>query len=129
MSLDKHLLRKTVLRRVVLITVAALVFVVVSLTAAHAYFRWTGNSYFGEIIAIERRGFTIREREHVERMILVTDRTIMKRGRKTLQNGLSVGEAVIVIGDPASTGAIEAKLIRVVREQRNGALRPASPPR
>ena len=76
-----------------------------------------GHGAFGEIIELQDTGFVIKGRGDVEKIIMVTEETIIRQGMKILENGLQVGDQVVVIGSPNEDGQIEAKLIRVFGEE------------
>lgn len=69
---------------------------------------------FGEIIEIKNDEFVIRGREDIEKVILISDKTIIQRGREKIKKeNLRVGDFVVVIGSPNQEGKIEAKMIRI----------------
>lgn len=72
-----------------------------------------GHGSFGEIIELSDPGFVIMGRGDVEKMIITTEDTVVKKGKDTSEEGLKVGDSVVVIGSPNEDGQIEAKLIRV----------------
>ncbi len=72
-----------------------------------------GHGAFGEIIELKDNGFVIKDRGEIEKVIVTTKDTIIKKGMKTVEGDLKVGEYVVIIGSPNEEGQIEAKLIRV----------------
>jgi len=73
-----------------------------------------GHGTFGEIIKINDADLVIKGRDDVEKVILITKDTIIKKGKKTIKKeDLKVGNAITVIGNPDNQGKIEAELIRV----------------
>lgn len=69
---------------------------------------------FGEIIEIKENEFVIKGKEDVEKVISITDKTIIQKERlKTKKEDLKVGNWVVVIGSPTEEGKIEAKFIRI----------------
>lgn len=72
-----------------------------------------GHGAFGEIIELNDTDFVIQGRGDVEKIIVITEETTIKKGRETIQDGLVVGDRVTIIGSPNEDGQIEAKLIRV----------------
>ena len=73
-----------------------------------------GHGTFGEIIEIQDTGLVIKGQGDIEKVIIFTEQTIIKKGRKTVKiNELKVGDRVVVIGSPNEEGQIEAKLIRL----------------
>jgi len=73
-----------------------------------------GHGTFGEIIKINDSDLVIKGRDDVEKVILITKDTVIKKGKKTIKKeDLKVGNAITVIGNPDNQGRIEAELIRV----------------
>jgi len=73
---------------------------------------------FGEIIKINDSDFVIKGQSDVEKIILITEGTIIQKGRDTIKKEeLKVGDRVVIIGSPNEEGQIEAKLIRVFDEK------------
>lgn len=88
-----------------------------------------GHGAFGEIIElngfsvtstdtgsaeIAENAFIIRGRGDVEKIIVISGETILKKGRQTIdRDGLKIGDGVVIIGSPNEDGQIEARLIRV----------------
>jgi len=69
---------------------------------------------FGQIIKIEGDTLVIKGRGDVEKVFLVTEKTIIQSGRKDIRiSDLKVDDQVVIIGSPNEEGQIEAKLIRV----------------
>jgi len=72
-----------------------------------------GHGAFGEIIEVKDDSFVIKGRGDIEKVILITKDTVIKKGMETIKDNLKVGDFVVVIGSPNKEGQIEAKLIRV----------------
>ena len=73
-----------------------------------------GHGAFGEIIKINDSDLVIKGKDDVEKIILITKDTVIKKGKKTIKKeDLKVGNAITVIGNPDNQGRIEAELIRV----------------
>jgi len=78
-----------------------------------------GHGAFGEIIELspstgsEQESFVIKGRGDIEKIIIVTEDTIIKKGTETIKDGLKVGDHLVIIGSPNEEGQIEAKLIRI----------------
>jgi hypothetical protein len=73
-----------------------------------------GHGTFGEIIKINDSDLVIKGRDDVEKVILITKDTVIKKGKKTIKKeDLKVGNAITVIGNPDNQGRIEAELIRI----------------
>lgn len=75
-----------------------------------------GHGAFGEIIELNDSGFVIRGRADVEKIVVITEDTAIKKGQETIEDGLQVGDRVTIIGSPNEEGQIEAKLIRLFSE-------------
>jgi hypothetical protein len=73
-----------------------------------------GHGTFGEIIKIEGNNLVVKGRGNVEKVIVVTEKTVIKSGRKDIKfSDLKIGDMIVIIGSPNDKGQIEAKLIRV----------------
>jgi len=72
-----------------------------------------GHGAFGEIIELKDNGFVIKGRGDVEKIVIITKDTAIKEGRKTVKDGLEVGDYVVIIGSSNEEGQIKAKLIRI----------------
>jgi len=73
------------------------------------------NGVFGQIIKIDGQILTVNGKDNVEKSILISDKTIIHIQKKNEKlSDLKVGDSVNVIGDPNSSGQIQADLIRVI---------------
>ena len=79
----------------------------------HFLYRWTEGYYFGEIIKIDDNGFVIKGRGDMEKIVLIRESTVIKKGKETIEGALQIGNQVIVIGSLDEGGRIEAKIIRI----------------
>lgn len=74
---------------------------------------------FGEIIELTKVGLdnalVIKGQDDVEKIIITTKDTVVRKGNETMKDYLKVGDHVVIIGSPNEQGQIEAKLIRVFR--------------
>lgn len=69
---------------------------------------------FGAIIKIDGNSLVIRGRDNVERVVMVSDATVIQKQRTTVKFAdLAVDTDVTVIGSPNEKGQIEAKFIRI----------------
>lgn len=82
-----------------------------------------GHGAFGEIIELKDDSFVIKGRNDIEKLIVVTERTIIKKGQENAKGELQIGDRVVVIGSPNDEGQIEAKLIRVFGGEKTSMLR------
>lgn len=70
---------------------------------------------FGRITNIEGSVLTIQGRDDLEKIIFVTDSTIIKHFRDIVKlTDLKIEDYITIIGDPNDGGQIEAKFIRVM---------------
>lgn len=57
----------------------------------------------------------IKDRDGTEKIILVTDKTEIRKFRETVKlSDLKIDDYVVVIGEPNDAGQVEAKLIRIM---------------
>jgi hypothetical protein len=85
---------------------------------------------FGEIIELQVNGFVIKGEGDVEKIIVITDQTIIQKGREVIKReNLEVGNWVVIIGSPNEEGQIEAKLIRIFNGELEGSPMPFRPAR
>lgn len=72
----------------------------------------------GQIIKIDNSALVVKGIDDVEKIILVDGKTVINRFRDNIKlSDLKVDEKVVIIGDPNTSGQIEAKLIRVLPNQ------------
>lgn len=72
------------------------------------------NGITGKILKINNQEIVINDRDGAEKIIVVTDKTIIRQARGEIKiSDLKTGDDIVVIGEPNSTGQIEAKLIRI----------------
>lgn len=112
---NRRILKKIIFILVVVFAVAFIfnaVMFVVGIKTDH-FHRWAGEQYFGEIIEISGDSFVIKGRTNEKRTILITEKTVFKKGSKTVQNALKVGDRVIVFCLPDKNNQIESQLVRV----------------
>jgi len=73
-----------------------------------------GHGTVGEIIKIEGNNLVVKGRGDVEKVIVITEKTVIKSGRENIKfSDLKIGDMIVIIGTPNDKGQIEAKLIRV----------------
>lgn len=80
----------------------------------------SGHGAFGEIIEIKDNSFVVKGRENAEKVVITNQETTITKGRKTIKDGLRVGDRVVIIGSPNDEGQIDAKLIRVFDGETKG---------
>ena len=72
------------------------------------------HGVFGSIIKIDGNTIIAKAKDDVEKTVLVSDSTIIQKGREKVKlSDLKVDEEIVIIGSPNDEGQIEAKLIRV----------------
>lgn len=88
------------------------------------------HGVFGQIIKIDGSTLIIRGRDDVEKIVVVTDNTIINRFREKIKlTDLKLNDRIVVIGEPNDAGQIEARLIRVLPPPPTGLLfKPFLPP-
>lgn len=68
----------------------------------------------GSIIKIDGNTIIIKGQNNVEKTIVVSDQTIIRRQQQTIKvSDLKIDDRLVIIGLPNEQGQIEAKLIRV----------------
>ena len=73
------------------------------------------NGVAGQIIKIDNPTLVIRGRDNIEKIIVVKDDTVINRLNETVKlNALKVNDFAVVIGEPNSSGQIEAKFLRTM---------------
>ncbi|HRY76839.1 MAG TPA: hypothetical protein P5524_01605 [Candidatus Paceibacterota bacterium] len=73
------------------------------------------NGTFGQVIKIDGSTLVVKGRNDVEKIVLVSDTTVIKSFQDTIKAAdLKVDSLVVIIGEPNAAGQIEAKLIRVM---------------
>lgn len=86
------------------------------------------HGVFGQIIKIDQSNIVIKDRENIEKIVLVKDDTTIKNSNQTIQlSELKVDSRIVVIGEPDDDGKIAAKLIRVLPELPKDGKGPAMP--
>jgi len=69
----------------------------------------------GTIIKLDGDTFVLKGTDGLEKIIFLTDKTIINRFKETIKvTDLKVDDNLVVIGSPNDAGQIEAKLIRVM---------------
>lgn len=87
-----------------------------------------GHGVFGEIIELNDSGFVVKGRGDIEKVVVTTGDTVVKKGRETAEDGFKVGDRVTIIGSPNEEGQIEAKLIRIFDGEKTSMLHKRSRP-
>lgn len=78
---------------------------------------------FGSVIKIDGNIVIVKSRDDVEKTALVSDDTVIRRGREAIRvSDLKVDDRIVIIGSPNGQGQIEAKLIRLFSEDDPGRL-------
>lgn len=69
----------------------------------------------GKIISISLPSITIEDSDNTEKIALISDKTIIRRFRETINpTDLRTNDFAVVIGSPDDQGRIEARLIRIM---------------
>jgi len=70
---------------------------------------------FGSIIDIKESELAIKGKNNVEKIIVISESTDIRRFRDAIKiKDLALDEYVVVIGEPNDQGKIDAKFIRVM---------------
>jgi len=73
------------------------------------------NGVMGQIIKIDNDTLIIKGRDNMEKVVLIGDKTDIRRFRDAVKSSdLKVDEYVVIIGEPNNDGQIEAKFIRLM---------------
>jgi len=84
---------------------------------------------FAQIIKIDGSTLVVEGSDNVERIVLVEEDTIIRRGDATIKSTeLKVNDYIVVIGQPNDTGQIEAKFIRLMPAPPKGSALDIFPP-
>jgi len=69
----------------------------------------------GKIIKIDLPKVVVEDRENVEKVIVISDKTTIREFREEIKpDDLEVGDFIVVLGKPNNNGQIEADLIRIM---------------
>ena len=72
----------------------------------------------GKIIKTELPNIIVEDKDNIEKVILVSNDTKIKKGVADITtSNLQINDFVVIIGTPNEKGVIEAKLIRVIPNQ------------
>lgn len=73
------------------------------------------NGVFGQIIKIDGQTLTIKDRDNIEKIVTVDNKTTINflRDNKKISD-LKIGDNVVVIGEPTANGQIKAELLRII---------------
>jgi hypothetical protein len=73
------------------------------------------NGVFGKIIQVNADSIVVSGRNDAEKVVLITDKTIIKKQNTDIKIAdLKVDDEVVIIGNPNESGQIDARLIRVM---------------
>lgn len=74
----------------------------------------------GKIVKINLPELVIENKDGIEKSILITDDSIVKRFRETVKpEDIKIGDFVVVIGAPNDNAQVEAKIIRIMPNPEN----------
>jgi hypothetical protein len=74
-----------------------------------------GYGVSGSVVRLDGKNIVIKERDSVERLVLVDENTSLRLGSTSIEAAdLRPNTRVVVIGNPTDTGSILAQLIRVL---------------
>ena len=70
---------------------------------------------FGQILKIDGQTLVIKDRDGVEKILVVTDKTTLKQFHASVTlPDFKVNDYIVVIGEPNQAGQIEAQFIRLL---------------
>ncbi|OIO07396.1 hypothetical protein CO115_04300 [Candidatus Falkowbacteria bacterium CG_4_9_14_3_um_filter_36_9] len=73
-----------------------------------------GHGISGMIAKIDANNLIIKDRDGLEKIIIITDSTFIKKGRVDIKLAdLKIDDRVVIIGSPKDDGSIEAKIARI----------------
>ena len=73
------------------------------------------HGVFGQIIKIDNATLIIKSPDNVEKTVIAKDDTVIERFRETIKlTDLKIDDQIVVIGEPNTSGQIEAKFIRIM---------------
>ncbi len=69
----------------------------------------------GTVLSVSGNTVVVTDRDGKENTIAIDSRTVIKNGRDTVASTtLVTGEQVVIVGNPGSTGVVNADLVRIV---------------
>lgn len=72
------------------------------------------HGVIGRVVSVSLPTFVVADRDGVEKTVIVTDGTVMRRGRDEITGAeIKADEMVVVFGAPNDAAEIEARLIRI----------------
>jgi len=75
------------------------------------------HGIFGPIIKIDGNIIIVKSKSSAETAVLISEATIIRRGRETIKPAdLKTDDRIVIIGSPNDQGQIEAKLIRLFKK-------------
>ena len=70
---------------------------------------------FGKVIKVDPEDLVVQDQNGAEKIISVSSTTVMRNLQNIISiKDLKIDDGVVIIGEPAASGTIEAKLIRVL---------------
>ena len=83
---------------------------------------FSAHSGLGQILKIEGNNLVVKGQDNVEKVIVISDKTIIRKFNQSLKLAdLKVDDNIVVIGSPDNQGQIQARLIRVMPVAQNNA--------
>lgn len=80
-----------------------------------------GHGATGVVASVALPNIVITEQDKTEKIILVTDKTIMRSGQNTITSAdIHTGDFIVVVGSPDTNSQIDAEFIRIVPPPING---------
>ncbi len=74
----------------------------------------------GKIVRINLPELVIENKDGIEKSVLITDDSVVKRFRETVKpEDIKIGDFVVVIGAPNNDAQVEAKIVRIMPSPEN----------
>ena len=74
-----------------------------------------GHGAAGAVIKVSSSTIVVSEPNNIEKIVLLSDQTIIRKARDEVKAGdIVIGDFVSIIGEANSKGEIEAKLVRIM---------------
>lgn len=75
---------------------------------------FNGHGIYGEIMRVEGKRILVKDRDGSEKIIVITDKTTIRRGPSDISpKDVRPDQAIVVIGTPTDDGKVEASFIRL----------------
>ena len=104
-----------IVKKLLIGLVVLIICLVAALASVRLYLQWSKQYYFGKIIEQQESSFTLQTDTGMSKKVVVSPETKIKRGRDSVVLLAQQGESVMVIGSINESGDVEARFIRLVK--------------